>query len=112
MAKPTSAPPLERMITTLRGLYDAYGRKDPSVFFGLLSRNVRFRIAAPRAQFRFAGTARGKTAVQRVIGQIAEDYDWLTFANRTVVGDGDRFFAVSGGRIKHRGTGAVMELEL
>ena len=57
MAKPAPAP-LERMITTLRGLYDAYGRKDPSVFFGLLSRDVRFRIAAPRAQFRFAESNR------------------------------------------------------
>ena|SRR5689334_20192615 len=109
----TAAPvPRDVMVATLRGLYDAYGRKDPSVFFKLLSPDVRFRIAAPRAQFRFAGPVRGKAAVQRVVAQIAEDYDWLSFANRTVVGDGDRFFAVSGGRIQHRASGAVMTLEL
>lgn len=109
---PVPATATARTIAALRDLYEAYGRKDPSVFFGMLSRDVRFRIAAPRPHFRFAGPARGKAAVQRAIAQIAEDYEWQQFANRTVIGDGDRFFAVSGGRIKHRASGAVMTLEL
>lgn len=96
----------------LRALYAAYGRKDPSVFFGLLAPDVRFRIAAPRAQFRFAGPKRGPAAVQRVIAQIAEDYDWLTFANRELVGDRGHYVAISGGRLKHRKSGAVMTVEL
>ena len=47
-----------------------------------------------------------------MIAQIAEDYDWLTFAPREVIGAGDRVIGVSGGRIKHRASGAVMTIEL
>jgi ketosteroid isomerase-like protein len=101
-----------RNVAAMRAMYTAYGRKDPAPFFDLLSPDVRFAIAAPRAQFRFAGPKRGKAAVQRVIAQIAEDYDWLDYKPREVIGAGDRVIGVAGGRIKHRASGAVMTIEL
>src|SRR5215831_9774029 len=113
-ARKTAADPAAtaRNVAAMRAMYMAYGRKDPQPFFDLLSPSVRFAIAAPPAQFRFAGPKRGKAAVQRVIAQIAEDYDWLSFAPREVIGAGDRVIGVSGGRLKHRGSGAVMTVEL
>ncbi len=117
MAKQTKRPAAiaaatARNVAAMRAMYAAYGRKDPQPFFDLLSPRVRFCVAAPAAQFRFAGPKHGKAAVQRVIAQIAEDYDWLSFAPREVIGAGDRVIGVSGGRLKHRGSGAVMTVEL
>ncbi|MBI3513038.1 MAG: nuclear transport factor 2 family protein, partial [Proteobacteria bacterium] len=113
-ARPTAADPATtaRNVAAMRAMYAAYGRKNPQPFFDLLSPAVQFCIAAPRAQFRFAGPKRGKAAVQRVITQIAEDYDWQTFAAREVIAAGDRVIGVSGGRLKHRTSGAVMTVEL
>jgi ketosteroid isomerase-like protein len=105
-------PEERRNVDLLRGAYGAYKQGNPQPFFDLCAVDVRFGIAAAPEHFTFAGVRAGKDWVLHVIGQIAKEFEWLEFEPRELIAERDWVIALTGGKIRDRETGAILDAEL
>lgn len=101
-----------RNVQAFRAAIAAYSRHDPDPFFALMDDKVRFGIAAAPEQLRFGGIGTGVAWVRRVIREIAEDFEWLNYENRELIAERDWVIALSGGRIRDRASGAVLDADI
>lgn len=101
-----------RNVEAFRAAIAAYIRHDPEPFFALMDDAVRFGIAAAPEQLRFGGMGQGVAWVRRVIGEIAEDFEWLSYENRELIAERDWVIALSGGKIRDRASGVVLDADL
>jgi len=102
----------ERNVAAMRAIYDAYARKDASVFFNSIAEGGAVGFAAGKRHFKFGGMWRGRRGAEQVIGHIAADLEWLKFECREVIAQGDRVVALTGGKIRDRKSGRVADLDL
>lgn len=96
-------PEERRNVQAFRAAITAYIRHDPEPFFALMDDEVRFGIAAAPEQLRFGGMGQGVAWVRRVIGEIAEDFEWLSDHNPELIAERDWVIALSGGKIRDSG---------
>lgn len=101
-----------RNVQSFRTAIAAYSRYDPEPFFALMDDKVQFRIAAAPEQLRFGGIGTGIAWVRRVIREIAEDFEWLSYENRELIAERDWVIALSGGKIRDRSSGAVLDADI
>jgi uncharacterized protein len=99
-------------LAVLQEIYKAYSNGNSDKFLSAIADDVRFGIVAQPKDFRFAGIRNGRRWAERVIAQINEDYQWLKYEVREFIVQGDRVVALTGGRVKHRASGAAMTVDL
>jgi ketosteroid isomerase-like protein len=104
--------PEQDNLAVLREIYDAYSSGSSEKFLNAMIGDVRFGIVARPKDFRFGGIRKGRRWAQRVILQINQDYQWLKYEVREFIAQGDRVVALTGGRVRHRASGAVMTVDL
>ena len=89
-------------------VYRSYDDGDPEPFINLFAEDGILRFVAPAEVFPFAASRVGPPGVREAVALIAADFQWLSYHNLEMVADGDWVFALNGGRIRHRSSGALM----
>lgn len=96
----------------LNTAYKAYSAGDGQPLLDAMAEDVVLELCVPVEAFRFAGPLRGKTAVTRALREIGEDYEWLGYRLHDLLVQGDLAVALTGGRIRHRGSDKTFDLAL
>ena len=86
----------------MAGVYRSYDDGDPQPLIDLFADDGIIRFVAPAEVFPFAAPRRGPSGVREALALIGADYEWLSYRNLEMIVDGDWFFALNGGRVRHR----------
>lgn len=103
---------MPKPIELVADAYDAYARGDAEPFFNLVAEEGVIRFAAPPGAFAFAGPFTGPDGARQAIAAIANEFQWLTYANHELIGDGDLVVGIGGGRLRHLASGRETALTL
>jgi ketosteroid isomerase-like protein len=96
----------------VKGLYDAYVRRDFDRVASYIHDDIDWVIYAPRKLFGFTGPRHGKTAVLEALGQIAKDYSIEDYVPKITIVDGDRAAVLSDVVFAQRSTGRVLNFRI
>ena len=103
---------VEQNLALMRGLYEAYSRKDPNVLINSMAEDGQFGFSSRKEDFKFSGLWRGRDGTRQALGLIAQQFEWLSYACRQLIADGDWVVALTGGKIRDRTSGRTVDIDL
>jgi ketosteroid isomerase-like protein len=98
--------------TTVRDLYDAYGRRDFERIAALIHDDIDWVIYAPVGVFPFAGQRHGRNDVLAALGGIAEQYALESYVPEITIVDGDRAAVMSDASFTQRSTNRILRFRV
>lgn len=93
-------------------MYDAYARRDFDRVAAIIHDDIDWVIYGPVEVFPFAGAQKGRTAVLKALGGIAERFDLQRYEPEIVIADGDRAAVMSNVSFVQRSSGRTMRFRL
>lgn len=97
---------------TVNDIYDAYRRRDFERVAALLHEDIDWVIHGPIGLFPFVGMRRGRIAVLKALGALAESYSLESYEPEIIIVDGDRAAVMSDVSFRQRATGRILRFRL
>jgi ketosteroid isomerase-like protein len=97
---------------TVHALYDAYERRDFERVATMIHDDIDWVIYGPVSVFPFAGPRKGRAAVLKAMGRIAQSYALESYKREIVLVEGDRAAVMSDVSFTQRATGRLLRFRV
>ncbi len=93
-------------------VYAAYSEGDAEPLINLMADDGVVRYVAAPQSAAFVDSYIGPEGARAAVANITQEFEWLSFNNLELIAEGDCVIGVTGGRLRHRGTGSETSMHL